>query len=120
MQVYNSFNEMAAGTGALQQPNSQMSVFNAGVNSDWDTLLRWAAAKQAAGLSWQDIREKMIDKGISYEDADNFLSDNFPAYAKENWGIETDASSYAPDISGSSLASEPWYRGEEGEYWSNR
>ena len=44
-------------------------------------------AERKAGKTWQDIRESMIDGGMSYEEADNFLADAFSGYAREAWGI---------------------------------
>ena len=103
---------MAIGTGALR-PQSVMSVFNSVCDGDMPSGIQnfadvtgepgvggapagdgsgeWAAHADemfAQGASTRDVREAIMDTyGVSYEEADDFLADMYPEYAKQEWGI---------------------------------
>ena len=74
MQVFNSFQEMEAGQTGTQ---STMGVFNATPNG-----------------SWQDIREDLIDRGLTFGGANEFLAIWFPEYVESGEGTATSADYY--------------------------
>ena len=101
MQVFNSFQEMATGTGALGT-QSTMSVFNAMpsfVHSKIKSALisleygmpqalqRAVDLGLESGGSFAEIKDAMVDSGMPDDNADGFLTKFFPEYAQSVHGI---------------------------------
>jgi len=77
MQIYGSFDQMAAGTGALaQRPMSQMSVFNNSIPSGWrqidgtfqKTLGDFTAIISPSGGMYQIMKSTPASKGCSQKE----------------------------------------------------